>query len=139
MSKSISQQDFNSITVSESDKTELLAPTFSNEELASIQDLGNKPVEMQKEMAAKLYLFLNYRIKRDMAEKQNLSDFTRRWMEFYNSLLDSIHTNLYGSKSVSINLHKISHSQVASVVRNARKSNFCFAKVEGVLDGVGDK
>lgn len=134
--KSISHADFSAVDISDSDKAELVIPSFSDDELASIQDLGNKPVEMQKQMAAKLFLFLNYRIKKDMQEKQNLSDFTRRWMEFYNSLLDSIHQNLYGSKSVSINLHKISHSQVASVVRNARKGNLRFAKSvdEEVLD-----
>ena len=81
-----------------------------------LEELEN-PVTAQKHIAVKVKHFLDNRIDKEMREKGVLSDHTRRWVESYNNLLEKIQKALYGEKSVNLHIHKVTHSQIASRMR----------------------
>ena len=86
-------------------------------------DEMENPVKAQQKLAVKIKIFLDRRIKKEMAsEKAILSDHTRRWVESYNNILEKIQKALHGDKSVSLHLHKVTHSQIAAKMRESRES-----------------
>ena len=93
------------------------AIVLSEEKLACLEKDLSLPVNAQKQLAAKVKLFLDAGITRELADKGYLSDYTRRWVHLYNSLLDSIQKSLFGDKSVSLHLHKVSHAHIASKIK----------------------
>ena len=54
-----------------------------------------------------------------MEKNGYLSDHTRRWVESYNKILEKIQTALHGDKSVILNLHKVSHSDISEKIRES--------------------
>jgi len=85
---------------------------------AMLEDMNN-PVNAQKRLAVQIKIFLDQRIEKEYREKKFLSDSTRRWVESYNNILEKIQRALHGDKSVSLHLHKVTHSQVAAKMRDA--------------------
>ncbi len=75
------------------------------------------PIEAQKEIAIKIKIFLDAKMSREMEELNALTDSTRRWIETYNNLLEKIQKSIYGDKSVNLHIHKISHSDIATKIR----------------------
>jgi len=75
------------------------------------------PVEAQKELAVQIKQFLDQQIKKEMETKGYLSDFVRRWVSDYNTILEKLQKSLYGDKSVNLHMHKITHSQIAAKIR----------------------
>jgi len=94
------------------------SPIMREEELKAIITKLEQPVEIQKDLAARLKLFLDRRMKEEMQKKGFLSDFTRRWVSEYNDLLDRIHKNLYGEKSINLHIGKVTHAHIASLMRD---------------------
>jgi len=92
-------------------------PILSEKEVNIIIKKLEQPVDLQKELAAKLKLYIDQRMEKELSEKGYLSDFVRRWISEYNELLDRIQKNLYGDKSVNIHLHKVSHSNISAMMR----------------------
>jgi len=92
-------------------------PLLSEKEVNIIIKKLEQPVDLQKELAAKLKLYIDQRMNKELTEKGYLSDFVRRWISEYNELLDRIQKNLYGDKSVNIHLHKVSHSNISAMMR----------------------
>lgn len=90
-------------------------------EVAETIDLMKHPVELQKELAAKIKHILD-----DMMDKEKssfdgqVSDDTLKLIKEYHYLLDSIHKNLYGTKSVNMDV-KVTHSQIATMIRKHTK------------------
>lgn len=87
------------------------------EKLKEIDD----PVIAQKRLAIQVKNFLDQRIKVEMKKDGILTDHTRRWVESYNNILEKIQKALHGTKSVSLNLHKVTHAMIASKVRDSDK------------------
>ncbi len=83
-----------------------------------IEDMQN-PVKFQKELAVKVKIALDHQIEIEMTKKGVLSDHTRRWVESYNKILDKIQSAIYGDKSVNLHLHKVSHSDISSKIRES--------------------
>ncbi|KKL73161.1 hypothetical protein LCGC14_2077680 [marine sediment metagenome] len=75
------------------------------------------PVKAQQELAVQIKNFLDQKIKAEMEDKGILSDSTRRWVDTYNNILEKIQKALHGDKSVSLHFVKISHSDIASKIR----------------------
>ena len=75
------------------------------------------PIQKQQELAAMIKMFLDKSMKEELESKGYLSDYTRRWVKVYNELLDSIQKGLYGDKSVSLHLHKVTHAHIASKIK----------------------
>ena len=98
-------------------------PGPTESEFQAMLESMQNPVEAQKHLAVKIKAFLDKRIAEEMQEKGFLSDHTRRWVESYNSILDKIQKSLYGDKSVNLHVHKISHSQIASKIREVEIVN----------------
>ena len=92
-------------------------PIMTKDDIKAVVKKMDQPVELQKDLAARLKLFLDKRIREEMKNKGYLSDFTRRWVKEYNDLLDRIHRNLYGDKSVHLHLGKVTHAHIASAMR----------------------
>ena len=92
-------------------------PLLTEEEVNVIIKKLEQPVDLQKELAAKLKLYIDQRMNKELTEKGYLSDFVRRWISEYNELLDRIQKNLYVDKSVNIHLHKVSHSNISAMMR----------------------
>ena len=83
-----------------------------------LEEMQN-PVQAQKRIAVQIKIFLDRMISDEMKKKGFLSDHTRRWVESYNNILEKIQKALHGDKSVRLNLHAISHSQIATKMREA--------------------
>lgn len=111
----ISEEELESIEVQP--KEHLPELVMNQEKIDEIMNLMNTPVEKQKELATKISIFINHQIDKELAEKGYLTDHTRRWVKEYNELLDKIQKNLYGDKSVSLHLHKVTHAHIASEMR----------------------
>jgi len=104
--------------VKEQKKNELEIPVMNASQAAQeIIELFDKPVERQKEMAAKIKLYLDERIAEDIRESKVIKESTRRFIELYNELIDKLHKNLYGEKSVNLHLHKVSHDHISQLIR----------------------
>ena len=100
------------------------AELTENEFKLLLNEMQN-PVQAQQELAVKIKNFLDKRIRKEMnqegSKKGILSDHTRRWVESYNNILEKIQKALHGDKSVSLHLHKVTHSQIATKMREAMK------------------
>lgn len=83
-----------------------------------LKEMDN-PLKMQKMMAVKLKAFLDSRMADELESKGYLGDLTKRWVSEYTSLLEKIQKAMFGDKSVNLHLHKISHSDIATKIREA--------------------
>ena len=99
------------------DKTKELSENEFNELLGEMQN----PVKAQQKLTVQIKSFLDKRIKEEMKSKGYLTDHTRRWVESYNNILEKIQKALHGDKSVTLNLHKVTHSAIATKMREAMK------------------
>lgn len=94
-----------------------ITPSLIDSNLPAIIPKLDNPVELQQEVTAQVYLSLQKRMSDEMKKFGFLSDTTRQWIQQFNSMCDSLQKNKFGDKSVQINIHKISHSQVAAHIR----------------------
>lgn len=83
-----------------------------------LRDMQN-PVNSQKEIAVKVKLFLDKRIKDEMDKNGVLGDNTRRWIETYTSLLEKLQKAIHGDKSVNLHVHKVTHGEIAAKMRES--------------------
>jgi len=113
----ISKKDYDDVEVKDDKEGPVQKRYLTEKELDTLIKKLNTPIDFQKRMAAKLYSFIESRMDEEMSEKGFLSNFTRLWIREYNDLVNNLQRNIYGDKSVSINLHKISHSHIASFIR----------------------
>ena len=91
---------------------------LTESEFKSLLDQMQNPIQAQQHLAVQIKTFLDKRIKKEMSsDKGTLSDHTRRWVESYNNILEKIQKALHGDKSVSLHLHKVTHSQIAAKMR----------------------
>ncbi|MHA1690025.1 MAG: hypothetical protein ACTSU7_00175 [Candidatus Heimdallarchaeaceae archaeon] len=79
----------------------------------------NNPVKAQQEMAVKIKMYLDLAVSEDITNKGYLTEHTRKWVESYNNILEKIQRALHGDKSVNLHLHKISHSEIATKIRES--------------------
>lgn len=91
----------------------------TNEEMEKMLEEMQSPVKFQKELAVKIKIALDHQIRLEMESKGILSDHTRRWVESYNKILDRIQSAIYGDKSVNLHLHKVSHSDISTKIRES--------------------
>ena len=91
-------------------------------EFNKLLKIMQNPVQAQQQIAVKIKVALDKRIKEEMAKKGYLSDHTRRWVETYNNILEKIQKALHGDKSVSLHIHAVTHSQIATKMREAKES-----------------
>lgn len=88
------------------------------------QELLNRlssPVEVQKEVAARIGLFLKEHINQELENEGKLSEYTRRWIKQHNEILASIHKNLFGDKQLHTHELLVGHSHIAAKIRERRK------------------
>ena len=95
-------------------RKELTESEFKN----LLEEMQN-PVQAQQHLAVKIKSFLDKRISDEMRDKGFLSDHTRRWVESYNNILEKIQKALHGDKSVNLHLHKVSHSDISTKIRES--------------------
>jgi hypothetical protein len=81
-----------------------------------LKDMQN-PVNSQKEIAVKIKIFLDKRIKDEMDKNGVLGDNTRRWIETYTTLLEKLQRAIHGDKSLNLHVHKITHGEIAAKIR----------------------
>ena len=91
----------------------------SPEQMEQMLQEMQSPVKFQKELAVKIKVALDHQIALEMKKKGVLSDHTRRWVESYNKILDRIQSAIYGDKSVNLHLHKVSHSDISTKIRES--------------------
>lgn len=92
---------------------------YSPKQMKNMLEEMQSPVKFQKELAVKIKIALDHQIKLEMESKGILSDHTRRWVESYNKILDRIQSAIYGDKSVNLHLHKVSHSDISTKIRES--------------------
>jgi len=119
----ISQEQFDKAVALHPEKLEDETKELTESEFNKLLDEMQNPVQAQQRLAVQIKTFLDKRIKKEMnSEKAVLSDHTRRWVESYNNILEKIQKALHGDKSVSLHLHKVTHSQIATKMREAMKN-----------------
>ena len=93
---------------------------LTESEFQKMLDEMQNPVQAQQRVAVQIKTFLDKRIKEEMnGPKYVLSDHTRRWIETYNNILEKIQKALHGDKSVNLHLHKVSHSDISTKIRES--------------------
>ena len=90
---------------------------FKQDDLDVIRKGLENPVEVQKDLASKLSIVLNKMIDDDIRLNGYVRINTRTFIDTFNNMLDGIHKKLYGDKSVQLNIHKVTHSDIASMMR----------------------
>ena len=81
------------------------------------------PVKAQQTLAVQVKHSLDNMIKEDMNKTGMLSERTRRWVESYNTILEKLQKAMFGEKSVNLNVHKISNSDIAAKIRETQKKH----------------
>lgn len=81
-----------------------------------LKDMQN-PVNSQKEIAVKIKIFLDKRIRDEMDKNGVLGDNTRKWIETYTSLLEKLQRAIHGDKSLNLHVHEITHGDIAAKMR----------------------
>jgi len=81
-----------------------------------LKDMQN-PVNAQKEIAVKVKLFLDKRIRDEIEEKGVLGDNTRKWIETYTALLEKLQRAIHGDKSLNLHVHQVTHGEIAAKMR----------------------
>jgi hypothetical protein len=114
--KKVTEDDFNKAGKMEVEEEKKEEPSDENiEEL--LAEMEN-PVLAQKKLAIKIKKFLDKRMESEMtSERGILSENTRKWADTYNNLLEKIQKAIHGDKSVVLNLHKVSHGDIAAKIR----------------------
>ena len=83
-----------------------------------LKDMQN-PVNSQKEIAVKVKLFLDKRIKDEMQKNGVLGDNTRKWIETYTTLLEKLQRAIHGDKSLNLHVHDVTHGDIAAKMRES--------------------
>lgn len=81
-----------------------------------LKDMQN-PVNSQKEIAVKVKVFLDKRIKDEMDKNGVLGDNTRKWIETYTTLLEKLQRAIHGDKSLNLHVHQVTHGEIAAKMR----------------------
>lgn len=97
-------------------RTELEKEITEDEFQNMLEDMQN-PVNSQKEIAVKVKLFLDKRIKDEMTKNSVLGDNTRKWIETYTTLLEKLQRAIHGDKSLNLHVHQITHGEIAAKMR----------------------
>jgi len=103
----ISKAEFDKVPVTAVVRSETPTLVLNEAEMKALLDKLDKPLDEQKILAAKVKIFIDARMQLEMERTGIISDFMRRWIECYNDLLDRIHKNSFGEKTLNFHLHKI--------------------------------
>lgn len=101
---------------------------LAESKLTDIQKALEQPVEAQKELTAKIKLFLDHQIAQDIRDRGRLSPFTLKWTELYNNLLNNIQRNTYGDKHTHNVSGGITYADVSQLIRDAKHGEVIDAK-----------
>ena len=111
------------ISIKQLDEAMALAPERKEEKVITdkdftkmLQEMQN-PVNSQKEIAVKVKIFLDKRIKDETENNGFLGDNTRKWVDTYTSLLEKLQRAIHGDKSLNLHVHQISHGEIAAKMR----------------------
>lgn len=115
----VTQEEFDKAAALHPKKIKDESKEITQREFDRLLEEMQNPVKAQQRLAVQVKTFLDNRIKEEMKEKGFLSDHTRRWVESYNNILEKIQKALHGDKSVNLHLHKVTHSQIATKMREA--------------------
>ena len=116
----ISQKEFDKAAALNPEKIEDETEELTESEFNNLLEEMQNPVQAQQKLAVQIKSFLDNRIKTEMKNKKGvLSDHTRRWVESYNNILEKIQKALHGDKSVNLHLHKVSHSDISTKIRES--------------------
>jgi len=115
----ISQKEFDKAAAQHPEEIPDETKELTESEFAKLLEEMQNPVLAQQHLAVKIKSFLDKRINDEMKDKGFLSDHTRRWVESYNNILEKIQKALYGDKSVNLHLHKVSHSDISTKIRES--------------------
>lgn len=126
--KEITRKEFEDVQIEPRKSTSLkLEETMDEvmgvtpEEIAELEKEAQMPVKLQTKLIAKLAKYVDYMIEKDLREKKMISDYTRRFIELYNSVLGNVHKELYGEKQITIGSVKVTHSMIMQEIRKSAK------------------
>ncbi len=115
----ISQKEFEKAAAQHPEEKDEEFKILTKEDFERLLNEMKNPVLAQQRLAVQIKNFLDKRIKDEMRDKKYLSDHTRRWVESYNNILEKIQKALHGDKSVNLHLHKVSHSDISTKIRES--------------------
>lgn len=115
-------------TITVLDEEQKMFVPFTSDEVSTVIKRLEDPLNLQKELAAKVHLFLNRQIDIETQSLGKLSDTTRKWITEYNDMLDKIQHAQFGEKTLHVHVQKISHSTIAQLMRQYDKEVVVDAK-----------
>lgn len=95
---------------------------LSDKEFTDLMKQMQNPIELHKELAVKIKVFLDKHIDNEMENLGRLSEHTLKWVRVYSDNLEKIQKAIYGSKNLNLNV-SVSHSQIASQIRKYQTSS----------------
>lgn len=93
----------------------------NEEEVAKVVQALNAPLELQKELAAKVKFYLDAKIRLEMSELQGITNNTKSWMRFYNEMLTDINKAINGDRHVNLNVNAITHADISALMRGTEQ------------------
>lgn len=99
--------------------TPIDAPEFTTDLLTDLETEYEDPTKKIIQITTQVEVFLKHNIKKEITEKGKLSDYTRRWIELYNNMVDNIHKQKHGVKSTHIHT-KLDPNQIANLINTNR-------------------
>jgi len=114
---SIDRDQFDSVEIEDEEEELLLEEPQQKLTFEDVIKTMDSPIDIQKELAAKVKVYVDNRMKHELSEKGKISQETRKWVELLNGLLEKMHKEMFGDKSTSMNLHIVSHSDISSKLR----------------------
>jgi hypothetical protein len=126
--KEVSKRDFDGVSVPDkmlvsgkSDAVLCEVTGVSNEELLELERMASNPSLLQKSLVAKLCVYVDFCFAKDLREKGFVTDYTRKFIELYNSILSVLHKELYGEKQVNVGTLLVTHSMIMNEVRKSSR------------------
>jgi hypothetical protein len=122
--KVVSAKEFNDLTVKPKGSPSVqvqeqfeLSLGLSRDELLELEEKASMPVNLQRALIAKLSAYIDFCMAKDLREKGFITDYSRRFIELYNTILQNTHKELYGEKQITMGHVRVTHSAVMQKVR----------------------
>lgn len=89
---------------------------LNEDDVKVIQQQLDQPIDLQKHLTAKVKIYVDEIMAKDMKEKGYLTEQTRKWVETYNQQLDSLHKKSGGDTNIHLHLGKVTHAHISGLM-----------------------
>jgi len=101
------------------EKTFRIYKAIEANDLEEAMEKFDNPIMIQKELAAKMKVFVDRQINTEMITTGRLSNLTRMWIKDVLEVSKDLQIQMHGTKNLNVNvdINNINHSQIANKLR----------------------